>query len=93
MVSMSVVEAQRLPTRRQLDLLVLHAEGKTFGQIGETVHLSSRTVKEDLDKLRSLLGAKTLSHALVLCMARGHLCVDSRANKPFVPDISQLIAA
>lgn len=73
------------PTPRQLELLVLHAEGMTFDEIGSAVHLSPFTVKFHLDELRRRTQAKNLTQAAIVCVAAGYLCVDGRARRPFVP--------
>lgn len=81
------------PSRRQLDILSLHAQGMTFREISETIYLSERTIRWHLDSLRSRLGARSLSNAVVICVARGYMCIDGRTGKPFVPDEFELIAA
>lgn len=82
---MSIVEVELRPRPRQLFVLALHAQGYTFEQIGEQLHLSQWTVKYDLDRLRELLDARSLTHCFTICIARGMLCVDGRVGKPFVP--------
>lgn len=73
-----------VPTRRQLDLIALHAAGMTFDEIAAETHFSWSTVRKEFNELRDFLAAKSLSHAIVLCIARGYVCVDCK-GKVFVP--------
>lgn len=92
---MTTVEVEvSAPSRLPLLLLALHGQGNTFPEIGRLAHLSPWTVKYHLDNLRHELEAKNLTHALVMCVARGWLCIDGRAAEAFVPaEPEQLVAA
>jgi DNA-binding NarL/FixJ family response regulator len=81
-VSIAVTE----PTPRQLEMLTLHGRGRTYDQIAYELSVSWSTVRHDLADLRESIGAQTLSHALVICIGRGFICVDSRREEAFVPE-------
>lgn len=83
---MAIGEIAPLLSLRQLRALALHAEGKTFSEIGSEIHISEWTVKRDLDQLRSALEASNLSHALMLAIGRGYLAVDGRSGRAFIPE-------
>jgi DNA-binding NarL/FixJ family response regulator len=82
----AIQEVEAPPTERQLQVLTLHARGMTFEQIGGAIGFSGRTVKEDLDRLRRALSARNLSQAIVVCLARGYICIDGRDCRLFVPE-------
>lgn len=75
------------PTQQQLEILALYAAGHNFHRIGELIFLSEHTVKYHLTELRRAVGAGSNTHALVLCIARGYLCVDGRSDEVFVPEL------
>jgi DNA-binding CsgD family transcriptional regulator len=89
----AIAEAEAVPTRRQLDCLVMHAEGMTFEEIGRRIHIAPRTVESDLTKLRGVLKATSLSNALVRAVGKGYICVDGRACEAFIPDEFAPVAA
>jgi DNA-binding CsgD family transcriptional regulator len=86
------------PTPRQLEILALCAQGFTRQEIGSVLFISPWTVKRQLDEVRTRLEARSVFHAITLCVARGHLCIDGREEKVFVPqplevELATLVAA
>jgi DNA-binding NarL/FixJ family response regulator len=57
---------------REVETLTWAARGKTFGEIGEILGLSKRTVEFHLDNARRKLGVPTRTQALIKA-ATGHL--------------------
>lgn len=74
------------PTTRQLEILARCARGMTYQEIGRDLYLSPDRIYEEMAELRSKLGARNSSQALVVAIARGHICVDGRAGDVFVPE-------
>jgi DNA-binding CsgD family transcriptional regulator len=63
---------------RHVDVLRLYALGMTRRQIGEELIISPITVMNHLAQAREILGARNSVHAVTICIARGHLCIDGR---------------
>lgn len=80
------MEPMPTPSRRQLEVLALCAQGKTREQIAGILHISPWTVKDRIDGIRGRLGALTTPHAVALCIARGYLCIDGRDETVFIPE-------
>ncbi len=59
------------PTRRELDVLRLVAEGRTNPQIAETLFLSPKTVGIHVSRLLDKLGASTRGEAVAVARRRG----------------------
>lgn len=72
-------------SNRHLDVLRLYAMGMTRHEIGADLFLSPHTVMNYLAEARQILGAMNSTHAVTLCIARGHLCVDHRTELVYVP--------
>jgi DNA-binding NarL/FixJ family response regulator len=72
-VARSTVWPNRVGLRdREVETLTWAARGKTFGEIGEILGLSKRTVEFHLDNARRKLGVATRTQALIKA-ATGHL--------------------
>ncbi len=63
-------------TPRELEVLVLIAQGKTAQQIGETLGIAKRTANEHAVSIISKLGAANRTHAAVLAVKKGILAPD-----------------
>jgi DNA-binding CsgD family transcriptional regulator len=74
------------PTQAQLRILVRAAAGMTRQEIADDLHYSPWTIKRRLAEAHELLGARNTPQALAICIARGYLCVDGRAEVLFIPD-------
>lgn len=81
------------PTHRQLQMILLVAAGKTREEIAAELFLSPHTVKTYLDELRELLGARNITHCVVLCITAGYLSVDRADDVEAVTPSRQPIAA
>lgn len=81
------------PTHRQLQMILMCAAGKTQDEIAAELYLSPHTVKTYLDQLRELLGARNVTHAVVLCMAAGYLTVDVDGARAPAVEHRELVAA
>jgi DNA-binding response OmpR family regulator len=72
-VARSAVWPQRVGLRdREVETLTWAARGKTFGEIGEILGLSKRTVEFHLENARRKLGVATRTQALIKATT-GHL--------------------
>lgn len=90
---MSGVDGVRIPSPEQLRMLAFWADGKTIEQIAAEECFSVSTVRWRLKQAKNKVGARTLSHALVICVACGYLCIDGRNGAVFVPDdLNSLVA-
>lgn len=76
---MGLVDDPR-PTALQLQMICMCAAGKTREEIGRELILSPHTVKTYLDRLREMIGARNITHAVVICISRGYLHVDLEAS-------------
>jgi DNA-binding CsgD family transcriptional regulator len=79
-------------SHRQLEVLSLSAQGLTRDEVGRVLHISPHTVKDHIDDARARLGARNVAHAFSICIARGYLCVDGRAECVFIPKPLELVA-
>lgn len=59
-------------------------------EIAGVLCISSHTVKDRIDGIRARLGARTTPQAVAVCIARGYLCVDGRAEQLFIPEPFEL---
>jgi LuxR family quorum sensing-dependent transcriptional regulator len=55
-------------TSREREVLTLVANGKSTWEIGEALHISSRTVKEHMKHLCRKLGAVTRTQAVMIAV-------------------------
>ncbi len=60
----AAVTIENLPSKRELEILHLVAKGQTNKEIGEQLHISSRTVQGHLSKAFGKLGANTRTEAV-----------------------------
>jgi DNA-binding CsgD family transcriptional regulator len=74
------------PTKIQLEILIRAASGMTREEIARDLGYSPWYVKDLFAEARSTLGARNITHAITICLARGYLCVDGRAESLFKPD-------
>jgi DNA-binding CsgD family transcriptional regulator len=58
-------------TRRELDCLLLLAQGRRNAEIGKSLEISVPTVEMHLKNARLKLGARTRVHAVAIAVARG----------------------
>lgn len=70
---------------RQLEVIRLSALGHTQEEIGHEMALSKKTVERHACDLRLLLGARNMSHAIVISIASGYL----ELGDDGVPQIAQ----
>ncbi len=66
-------EIARAPLgRRELAVVFLLSHGMNYKEIGETIHVSSETVRHDYAKgIRGKLGARTTAHAVSTALRLG----------------------
>ena len=74
------------PTRLQLEILVLCAQGLTRHEIAAQLDYSPWTIKRRLDDLRETLHARNTLQATAICIARGYICVDGRRERTYIPE-------
>lgn len=68
-------------TDREIEMLTFVANGHTDVQIAKLMWLSPRTVKQHVINARKKLGAKTRSHAVLLCYESGIFVVSSEEEQ------------
>lgn len=62
-------------TDRQLEILVNVARGKTNRQIGETLGISERTVRNHMRSILQRLSSSDRTHAVVLAIGNGWIAI------------------
>jgi two-component system response regulator DegU len=67
-------------TDRQLEILVNVARGKTNREIGETLGISERTVRNHMRSILQRLSSSDRTHAVVVAIGNGWIAV------PIEPD-------
>lgn len=80
------------PSRRQLTIISMCARGFSREEIGVELCLSPWTVKAELDRLRDLVAARNVTHALAICLTVGYLVADG-GHGVRVPDERLAVAA
>lgn len=60
-------------TERQLSVLALCASGCSHDEIGVALHMPTPTVRFDLYALRETIGARSVTHAVAICVTAGLL--------------------
>lgn len=80
---MSIAE---FPTGRQLEIMSMCARGWSREEIGRELFISPWTVKYELDRLRDLVDARNVTHALAICVTAGYLVADG-AHGVRVPEV------
>jgi len=63
----------REPSRRQLEILALLAEGLTYGEAADRLYISNETVKSHLKYVRHSLLAKNSTHAVAIAIRNGYI--------------------
>lgn len=63
-------------TERQLSALALCASGLSHDEIGRALHMPTRTVRSDLYELRETIIARSVTHAVAICVDRGILFLE-----------------
>jgi DNA-binding CsgD family transcriptional regulator len=71
-----VAHRRRPPTRREVDVLRLLADGLTTQQIGNRLFIAGCTVKTHTARLRQMLGAATNAHLVAIAYQLGLLYAD-----------------
>jgi two-component system, NarL family, response regulator DegU len=62
-------------TDRQLEILVYVARGKTNREIGETLGISERTVRNHMRSILQRLSSSDRTHAVVLAIGNGWIAI------------------
>ena len=65
------------PGPRQLACLRLAAEGRSYIEIGQQLHIARSTVKTQLKRVMFILGARNTTHAVHIAHQRGLLRDDA----------------
>lgn len=65
-------------TDREMDVLLLLAEGKTNREIGSKLHITMRTVKFHVSSILDKLGASNRTEAVTLAVQRGYVDIPDR---------------
>lgn len=71
-------------TERQLSVLALWSSGSTHDEIGVALHMPTPTVRKDIYSLRETVGARSVTHAVAICVARGILFIDEVGDRVMV---------
>lgn len=74
------------PTARQLEILCLYAQGLRRRDVAILLHLSPRTVDNQLQDIRRRLQTRSTSQSIVVAVCRGQLALDSSAEAVVVPE-------
>jgi len=81
-------EAKSKPvTYREMEILVMSAEGYSHREIAESLGVKYQTVKNNLYKLGKKLGAENSAHALLLAMEAGMIQIEM-IHPALDPDLS-----
>ncbi len=73
-------------TDRQLEILVNVARGKTNREIGETLGISERTVRNHMRSILQRLSSSDRTHAVVVAIGNGWIAV------PIEPESETVVA-
>jgi DNA-binding NarL/FixJ family response regulator len=73
---------QPKPSKRELELLYLMADGLTDAEIAEKLGISAKTMRSRLHALRMKMQARTRTHAVAIAFRRGLIEVDRRGSEP-----------
>jgi DNA-binding NarL/FixJ family response regulator len=68
-------QPERPVTDRQLEILVNVARGKTNREIGETLGISERTVRNHMRSILQRMSSSDRTHAVVLAIGNGWIAV------------------
>jgi DNA-binding NarL/FixJ family response regulator len=68
------------PSRRELDLLSLMADGLSDAEIAEKLSISAKTMRSRLHALRMKMHARNRTHAVAIAFRRGLLEVERRGS-------------
>src|SRR5438094_10678710 len=70
------------PSKRELELLYLMADGLTDTEIAEKLSISAKTMRSRLHALRMKMQARTRTHAVAIAFRRGLLDGERRSREP-----------
>jgi DNA-binding NarL/FixJ family response regulator len=76
----AALSEQPKPSKRELELLYLMADGLTDAEIAEKLGISAKTMRSRLHTLRMKMQARTRTHAVAIAFRRGLLEVDRRGT-------------
>jgi DNA-binding NarL/FixJ family response regulator len=76
----AALSEQPKPSKRELELLYLMADGLTDAEIAEKLSISAKTMRSRLHALRMKMQARTRTHAVAIAFRRGLLEVDRRGT-------------
>lgn len=62
-----------LPTRRQLQVLQLRADGLTHKQIAGVLGIASCSLDDTVAQIKKKLEAQTLHHAIAIALRNGYI--------------------
>ena len=68
------------PSKRELELLTLMADGMTDTEIAEKLSISAKTMRSRFHALRIKMQARTRTHAVAIAFRRGLLDVERRGR-------------
>lgn len=74
------------PTARQLEILCLYSKGLRRRDAAAVLHLSPRTVDNQLRDIQRRLQTRSTSHSIVVALCRGELVLDSSTEAVVVPE-------
>ena len=66
------------PSKRELELLTLMADGMTDAEIAEKLSISAKTMRSRFHAVRIKMQARTRTHAVAIAFRRGLLDVERR---------------
>lgn len=79
-------------TPRQLEILVLYAQGLRRPEIAALLHLAPVTIDSHMENVRARLGARSIAHSIVVAVCREMLVIDVSTETVGLPD-QDLVAA
>ena len=64
-------EDRKYLTKRELEVLILFAAGKTCKEVGRLLYISTDTVRTHRTHILKVLGALNMAHAIYMAMRMG----------------------
>jgi LuxR family maltose regulon positive regulatory protein len=78
-------------TARQLEILILYADGLRRQEIATRLYLSPRSVESHLQEIRRRLETRSVAHSIVVALSREMLVLDVEHESAALPQ--DLVAA